>query len=214
VGSSYSIRRNRKAPRIAPVCVVEAGRTTFHDLELGGRMACALAGRLSLDGAAPAGWKACLVPDRAEEIDSPGIGLDLHGSFRLDALTPGACRLLLKGRLDDGPEIEIRDRIELAPGENAWARDFALATLRIEGAAPLPDEWTFYGYRWTGPGALEVVVILGTPDRRKPFVCHVPAGIGSIVRIRKPRQGTEKHSDEILLDVDMTPGDTITVRLQ
>ena len=214
MGSSYSIRRGRKTADIPWMCVVEAGKTTSHDLDLGGGMACTVKGRLLLNASVPAGWKAFLAPDRDERIESPGVDLDLNGDFRLEGRGTGTHRLCLLGRYKDGPEIEIRERIELHPGENEWTRNITLARLRIDGAVPPPHDWAFYGYKWNGPGGLEIVVSLRVPREGEPFLCFVPTGGGSIVRVRKPRNSKEKFPEEVLREVEVAAGETTTVDLR
>jgi len=211
---SHSVRSARKPAVLEWVCVVESGKTTYHDLDLGGGVECTLEGRLSLNGAVPAGWKACLVPEQDGNVAGHGVCLDGNGAFRLTSQKPGVRRLCLTGRFQDGPEIELSDKIALHPGANEWRQDIALGRLVIEGAIPAPNYFDFYGYKWDGPDDFEIVVILRMPKDGEPFACFAPVGKGSIVRVRKERDSKEEFLEEVVAGIEVKADEVTRVKLE
>ena len=168
-----------------PTCEVFEGETTWHDLELGGPSACALEGRLRIDGAPAPAWNARLVPhDRAffsdEEDD---VAVDVEGRFRIEADRPGQYWLVLSGAFEEHGEQFVVDVVELARGVAHWEHELTTGALVVEGAtAWTGEDLPGCVHIWKGPDELFALTVISGNEDGVARVPSLPAGPGRLVR--------------------------------
>jgi RNA polymerase sigma factor (sigma-70 family) len=121
-------------PTIVQVTIV-AGETTRFDLDLRGRAAPVLDGRLTLGELDLRTWTAQLeVPNGPEHsVDVSALGSD--GMFRLALALPGRATLELASPASPELQTKVTASLELGFGANAWQLDLPTGTLVIETQA-------------------------------------------------------------------------------
>ena len=193
---------------------MSAGHVTAWDLDLRAEPECVLRGRLVLDGAPAAGWRASLRREGTEDARAYStVDLGEDGEFVLSARAPGRYELELRSELESGALLSLRDTVELCDG--LLSCDWELETGELVGVVepsapgPIPERvhayWELDGERWvavalrvSSNGAFEGRVPLGRgqfvlPDpswpsdsRRWPAMeaVEVPAEGVGLVRLR------------------------------
>jgi hypothetical protein len=214
-GSGYSWRSMDEPSEIPWSCIVEEGKTTYHDLDLtGGGMKCILEGKLLLGGTVPAGWSATVSKRGAifgTTVIESSIGVD--GNFVLEIKEPGAYKLNLNGRTASGAALFVTDEIDVIYGLNTWNRDIAVGRLEV-GGAPAPDELDIpLFFKWSDGGGLEAMAEIRPDETGRAVLAAVPAGAGRIVKIVRSK-GLGKPGEEVLATVDVPAGGTGYVKLE
>src|SRR5262245_48503456 len=216
--SSSSTMYDDEAPPFEPwSCTVIDGQTTRYDVDLRERAPCRLRGELALGGRSPERWTASLerdLPTTQEVLAS--IPLDAHGGFELVAPRGGRYRLVLRSPDEGNGRLELREELELAPGERDWS--LALRPGRIEGSGALGrgTRERFHSYEWLGsaPGHTLTASVRIVPDVDGSFVLPaVPEGRGKISRNDPPAEGQDFASWEVVAEFELAPGGVERVRL-
>lgn len=131
---------------------VAAGEVARFDLDLRvSDASCRLAGRFSLDGAAPAGFAAELrLADSTDLFSFQSTPLDADGSFAFEVTEPGRYRVSVSGA-PGANRIFLQQEVDLVRGANTWTYDYR--TERVAGArTDAPESWGEYlFYGWFGP---------------------------------------------------------------
>ena len=107
------------------------GREQRFDVDMRGQGAVELSGRFLVDGAAPVGWSAELVPgmDELQRESLPAVELDSAGDFRLTA-PAGRYDLRLLGQLEGGAKVEVLRELRLTGPRQEWRGALATGLLR------------------------------------------------------------------------------------
>ena len=120
-------------------CTVTAGTTTHKDLDLRDVKACTLAGRLSIQGAPAWAWsvtRSTLTGKHVYHGFNGTADLDTGGGFSLELESPGEWTIELHSPVETEASLNLRAKLQLAPGKNTWAFDLPVG--RVEGRLNSP----------------------------------------------------------------------------
>ncbi|MBI3844178.1 MAG: sigma-70 family RNA polymerase sigma factor [Planctomycetes bacterium] len=214
------------APEPPTNCLVERGQTTRFDIDLGGSAEGRrrIRGLLTIDGRAPAGWKAMCIPARRDVIESSvrdvidgsasSAMLDPHGEFTLEGVPSEACRLLVAGPAEEANGMRILDSIDASSADATWRLDLRMG--RLEGDAPPASAASFpaFIHVWVRGETLFCLTPV-QPDANGHFsIARVPAGRGRIVRFDPQTATDDPREWPTVAEVDVPVAGVATVTLR
>ena len=199
--------------RIDWSCEVFEGQVTFHDIDLVNRERAAVVGSVRLGNHNFSGWTARLEGSFGVRPDvAAAVPVSPEGSFRLE-VDPREYRLVLSGPGSSAGHLEIREVVELGPGERRWEFDRESGRVTGEGAPAGRGTETFLEYVWGDEDdGVHALVRIVTDDQGRFSLPVVPSGPARIRRIeliapdRPPRRDTA-------VAFEVAPGETEHVRI-
>jgi hypothetical protein len=203
------------AATVAWDATVGAGEVTRFDLDQRDRIPARLRGELRLDGLMSAGWSCSLYSD--SDMEGDGETLDASGGFELHVSRPGAYGLSFKG--STGPAVVcLHQTIELAPGDNSWARDIPTGAVTLTNVPAFArvhrnlNEAPPYCLVWHGDPALTWYAMLYEPPATaggELTLPQVPAGHVQLVQRPPDVDALYAFPDAdwpVVLEFELAPG--------
>jgi hypothetical protein len=213
--------RTDTAARYDWACTVKEGATTRFDLDLSRDADRWVDGTVLFDGSlSPAGWKTSLKRKRIAQREGSyhtvsECELAGDGWFRLESSHGGSHWIFITGPGGREDRLEIIAPISLtAGGTTSWNLNLSFGRLsgRIASdRASGREEW--YRYTWVGQQGTRGSVPLKRDGDGFFELDPVPAGRGSVIRMREPVYRSWDPEEEVLARVEVIAGETVELRI-